>query len=371
MTGYAGVDWVAERIESERLLLRPWRATDAEDVRAACADLSIQRWLPLPRPYTRLDAERWVTEDGHRLRRSGGGLQCALAERATGRLVGSAGLRVDAGPLSAATVDYWVAPWARGRGFAAEATQGLSAWAFRHGTTRVQLLAASANEASQRVALAAGFRREGLLRSAVQDGGARADAVIFGRLASDPAGPTPRTLPDVGELTDGVVTVRGLRPGDEEALLDERNDPAARRWATSGRAWTLQDTRTYVAATGAAWLAGTEARFAVLDAASGTYAGSIGLRVSVPAFRVAEIGYGLRAPWRGRGFTARALRLVAGWAFSAAGLARLELGVAVDNVASRRTAERAGFRLEGVARLRLPTPDGGRTDEVRYGLLPG
>ena len=62
--------------------------------------------------------------------------------------------------------------------------------------------------------------------------------------------------------------------------------------------------------------------------------------------------------------------VVADWGFTRAGVARLELGTAVANIASRRVAERAGFQAEGIARLRLPTADGGRTDEVRYGLLP-
>ena len=372
MSGYAGVDWMTERVHTGRLLLRPWQSGDAEDVRRACADPTIQRWLPLPHPYTLADAVHWVTEEGHRARRSGEGLQSAVTERSTGRVVGSCGLRVDTGPRSAAEIGYWVAPWARGRGYAAEATGGLCAWAFAHGTSRVEVVAAVGNEASQRVALAAGFRREGVLRAAAQDGAGRVDAVLFGLLSTDPAGPAPRALPDVADLTDGTVTLRRVRPGDEAPLLDERGDPEARRWAISGRVWTPQDASAYVAATASLWLAGTEARFAVVDAASGEYAGSLGLRVTAPAMRVAEVGYGIRPAWRGRGYTVRALRLVAGWAFSTAGLSRLELGTAVDNVASQRVAERSGFRREGLARLRLPTADGGRADEVRYGLTsPG
>jgi RimJ/RimL family protein N-acetyltransferase len=92
----------------------------------------------------------------------------------------------------------------------------------------------------------------------------------------------------------------------------------------------------------------------------------------VPTFRVAEVGYGLRSGWRGRGLATRAVGLVADWAFSRAGIARLEIGAAVGNVASQRVAERAGFQREGIARMRLPTSDGGRTDEVRFGLVvPG
>lgn len=369
MTGYAAVDWRTEEVTTARLRLRPWRAEDAAPVRVACADPAIQRWLPLPRPYTLADAERWVTEEGHVNRRAGTGLQCAIAALDDDRLVGSAGLRIDGGgPRPVAEIGYWISPWARGRGYATEATAGLCDWAFRHGTPRVELLAAVGNEASQRVALAAGFRREGVLRSTVQDGASWSDAVIFGRLAGDGPPPARRFLPDVGRLTDGVVRLRRLEPGDEGPMLDERNDPETRRWSTIARAWSAEDCRGYVTATASLWLAAAEARLAIVDVATGEYTGSVGLRVTLPAFRVAEVGYGLRASWRGRGYTTRALRLVSAWAFERTPLVRLELGIAVGNVASQRVAERAGFRREGVATLRLPTSDGGRTDEVRYGL---
>jgi RimJ/RimL family protein N-acetyltransferase len=160
--------------------------------------------------------------------------------------------------------------------------------------------------------------------------------------------------------------------GPLAAPLRPRHDPESRRWSTSPRGWSTEDCRRYVATTGSQWLTGSEARVAITDVATGEYAGSVGLRVTVPPFRVAEIGYGLRASWRGRGYTARALRLLTRWAFEQAGLARLELGTAAGNVASQRVAEAAGFRREGVAALRLPTSDGGRTDEVRFGLAaPG
>src|SRR5829696_7268433 len=51
-------------------------------------------------------------------------------------------------------------------------------------------------------------------------------------------------------------TVRPLRAGDEDGLLDERLDVLARRWATTARLWTAQDARAYVAQTAALWLAG-------------------------------------------------------------------------------------------------------------------
>jgi RimJ/RimL family protein N-acetyltransferase len=353
VTGYAGVGWSSAQVETPRLLLRPLRAQDADELLLVRGAES----------YGRSAADRGTAGDGGRMR-------TAVTERTTGRLIGAADLCLDPARATTARLDVWIADWARRRGHGTEVVSGMCGWAFRHGVVRVELLAATANEPAQRVALAAGFRREGQLRAALPAGRTRSDAIVFGRLASDPALPVRRGLPDVGEISDGVVAVRPLRPGDEDALLDERLDPESQRWSTTTRLWTQQDVRLFVAGTAAAWLAGNEARFAIVDCASGACAGSLGLRMTVPAFRIAEIGYGLRAGWRGRGLTTRAVRLVTDWAFFQAGIARLELGAAVGNHASQRVAERAGFRPEGIARMRLPTSDGGRTDEARYGLLP-
>ena len=59
-------------------------------------------------------------------------------------------------------------------------------WGFESlGLERIDLLAASANGASQRVADRAGFTREGLLRSYMAGKEGRQDMVAFGLLSSD------------------------------------------------------------------------------------------------------------------------------------------------------------------------------------------
>jgi RimJ/RimL family protein N-acetyltransferase len=352
VTRYADVEWSAARVETARLLLRPLRSRDLQELHHGAGD----GLLP-----------DWATDPGGG---AGDGLRTAVTERSTGRLLGAADLCRDSCRAETARLELWITGWARRRGYGGEAVPALSDWAFRHGVTRVELLAGTANEPAQRVALTAGFRREGLLRGALPAGRARCDAVLFARLATDSTLPFRRELPDVRELSDGVVTVRPVRPGDEDALLDERLDPESRRWATSTRLWTAPDIRVFVASAPSAWLAGTEARFAIVDNSTGECAGSLGLRMNVTAFRIAEIGYGLRAGWRGRGLATRSVRLVADWAFTKVGIARLELGAGVANIASQQVAARAGFELEGIARMRLPTSDGGRTDEARFSLLP-
>jgi RimJ/RimL family protein N-acetyltransferase len=178
------VDLVTETIRTERLLLRPFRPDDVDAIFRACQDPDTQRWIgQLPVPYRREDARVFVEEVAPHERSDRTGLSVAMEAR--GELVGSGGLYFRGGRLGP-EIGYWVAPWARGRGYAAEAAHALAEWGLGLGAPRVHLYADVGNVASQRVAERAGFRREGVVRAALEyrDGG-RADAVLFGRVPGD------------------------------------------------------------------------------------------------------------------------------------------------------------------------------------------
>jgi RimJ/RimL family protein N-acetyltransferase len=177
------IDLPTEVVRTERLVLRPYRPDDAEAVHRACQDPDIQRWLRVPSPYTEADAVQFVTETTVQARAEGQGLLTAV--EADGEFLGSAGLHLTPGALGPG-VGYWLAPWARGRGYAAEAAHALAGWGLKLGAPRVHLLADVGNTASQAVAVRAGFSREGVLRSCLDyRDGSRGDAVVFSRLAED------------------------------------------------------------------------------------------------------------------------------------------------------------------------------------------
>lgn len=170
-------------------------------------------------------------------------------------------------------------------------------------------------------------------------------------------------------LSDGVVTLRPWSDTDAEALagcID--GDEQIARWLDQiPQPYGVEDARAYIRGT-----TGNEreARFAVTEASGGRLLGSIGATWNESG-DVAEIGYWLRADARGRGVTLAAVRLIVPWAL-ARGAARVQLRAAVENAASRRVAEKAGFRLEGVLRAsywsaRLER----RLDWAMYSLLPG
>ena len=64
----------------------------------------------------------------------------------------------------------------------------------------------------------------------------------------------------------------------------------------------------------------------------------------------AELGYIVAGHARGRGVASEALRRLTAWAFEERGVQRAYLLIDVDNPASSKVAERAGYRLEGVMR---------------------
>jgi len=83
----------------------------------------------------------------------------------------------------------------------------------------------------------------------------------------------------------------------------------------------------------------------------------------------AQVGYWTVAAARGRAVAARAVDAACRWAFTAIPLDRVELCHAVENAASGRVAEKAGFRLEGRLRRSFRYGDGVRHDEFVWGRL--
>src|SRR4051812_10383117 len=136
-------------------------------------------------------------------------------------------------------------------------------------------------------------------------------------------------------LSDGVVTLRSWSRADAPAIVEcVAGDDVLAGWLDRlPQPYTLADAEFYIGMEG-------EEKFALTDAASGRVLGAIGLTWHEPD--VAEVGYWIRADARGGGLMTRALSLAARHAI-AKGAARVQLRADVENVASCRVAEKAGF----------------------------
>jgi RimJ/RimL family protein N-acetyltransferase len=172
-------------LHDAEIALRQWSEDDVADLAEACRDPEIPRWIPfVPSPYAEEDAREFVAGATDRWE-AAAGASFAIVDASTGKLLGSIGMGLR--PMGTGHIGYWVAREARGRGVATRALRLLARWAFEElGLGRVELVTDPANRASQRVAEKACFRREAVLRSALQyPDGRRADSVMFSLLPDE------------------------------------------------------------------------------------------------------------------------------------------------------------------------------------------
>lgn len=169
-------------------------------------------------------------------------------------------------------------------------------------------------------------------------------------------------------LREGELRLRRWRMRDASAVHAACQDPDIARFTHVPSPYTLDDARRFLAASIGRGRHGS-LPLAVVDAGADELLGSIGLRAG-PYPHIGELGYWLTPGGRGRGLATRAVLLLARWAFDDLQLARVQLMTFLDNEASQRVAERAGFTREGV--LRAWAEHGGElVDHVMFSLLPG
>ena len=173
--------------------LRPWSRGDARFMAEAHADPAIRRYNgghdrlghPSP-PLTTADAEAVI--DGFGANWSAfaatgtpSGVAFAILDTRSGELVGCCGVD-DWSKEDVAQFGYWIAPPARGRGYATGAAILLTRWLFDLGAARVFLTIVEGNEDSVAVARRAGFVYEGTMRAHGVWRGNRCDVMWFAAL---------------------------------------------------------------------------------------------------------------------------------------------------------------------------------------------
>jgi RimJ/RimL family protein N-acetyltransferase len=173
---------------------------------------------------------------------------------------------------------------------------------------------------------------------------------------------------DVLTEGDGLM-LRTWRTSDLEPMTRLLVDPESLRWSppmhVRGEDWIAERL------TRAVQSAKDDDPTSFVIAAAGDpepVLGSIDFRrdLPIPPFSVVDVGYNVLPEMRGRGVASRALRLLSTWVLSPQGmdLERVQLDHAVENVASCRTADRAGFTREGLRPHFLPLQDSPRAPVV-------
>jgi RimJ/RimL family protein N-acetyltransferase len=178
------VDELGTTLTVDELVLRPWRRDDAPALFEACQDPEIARWVTIPQPYERADADAFIVTS-ETMWRDGTGAPFAIVDAAGGRLLGAV---TRFGPDGhQATFGLWLAPDGRGRGVGTRALRLVADWTLATTAAfRLDAYIMVGNDASMRMTERAGFRREGVARAwDLHHDGVPVDCVVYSRLRSD------------------------------------------------------------------------------------------------------------------------------------------------------------------------------------------
>ncbi len=172
-------------LETERLVLRPFRTGDGPRVRELAGDKAIAATtLRIPHPYPEGAAEEWIGT--HRADfEAGKSATFAVVLRDEDAVIGSIGLEIDA-EHSRAELGYWIGKPYWGRGYCTEAAREAVKYAFETlGLNRVCAHHFSLNYSSGKVMRKIGLKREGRMRGHVRKNGESIDLELYGLLASE------------------------------------------------------------------------------------------------------------------------------------------------------------------------------------------
>jgi RimJ/RimL family protein N-acetyltransferase len=173
------------RLETDRLILRPFRLEDAPDVARLAGEREIaETTLNIPHPYEESIAVEWIARHTA-WAAAGESYVFAINRREEPSLIGALELGVER-EHERAELGYWIERSCWNLGYATEATRAAVAFGFGElGLHRIQANHFSRNGASGSVLLKAGFTYEGCLRGSVLKWGEYEDLHYYSILATD------------------------------------------------------------------------------------------------------------------------------------------------------------------------------------------
>ena len=172
-------------------------------------------------------------------------------------------------------------------------------------------------------------------------------------------------------LRDGDVVLRPLRRRDSAAWREVRSRNAVwlRPWEATSPEPDLDQVPSFAVMVRRLRSEARELRtLPFVVEYGGRLAGQLTVGgVTFGSLRSAHIGYWIDERLAGRGITPTAVALAVDHCFGPLRLHRIEVNIRPENLASKRVAEKLGFRLEGV-RPRFLHIDGDWRDHLAYAL---
>lgn len=176
------------KLTDGKITLRPYGMKDIkpswEAIQESIKEMS--PWMPFANEYfTIADERKWVKQT-FKGWKNGTEYAFAITDDKGNEIIGSCGLNNFGLESLHANLGYWVRTTRTGNGTATAAVRLLAGWGFKTlGLKRIEILVATGNARSQRVAEKAGATREGILRNRIQVHDKTSDAVMFSLIPED------------------------------------------------------------------------------------------------------------------------------------------------------------------------------------------
>ena len=170
------------------ILIRPFRAEDINAVFEAVRESinEVSPWLPWCHADYKLEETTEFIMSREEAWKNDTDYGFGIFDAKTGKFLGGVGLSQINRIHEMANLGYWVRTSCAGRGVASSAARLAARFALEElKLHRVEILAATGNHASQRVAEKAGAMREGVLRKRLFVKGQTQDAVIYSLVGED------------------------------------------------------------------------------------------------------------------------------------------------------------------------------------------
>jgi ribosomal-protein-serine acetyltransferase len=184
-----------EELRGPRVVVRPYRLEDADELFAAVEESRQHLWPWLPwviqhqtvedtRDFILRTQAKWLLREDD--------LTVGIFEASGGRYLGGSGLHIRSWDVPAFEIGYWIRASAEGRGLVAETVKLLTDFAFTSlGAQRVMIRCDARNTRSASVAERLGFVREALLRNDTRDAnGELRSTLVYSLTPDDPRWPS-------------------------------------------------------------------------------------------------------------------------------------------------------------------------------------
>lgn len=173
------------KLNTERLILRPFELSDAKDVKRLAGEYEIaDTTILIPHPYEDGMAEEWISTHKPKFE-AGEIVNFAITLQDSGDLIGAIGLVINK-IHNHAELGYWIGKPFWSKGYCTEAARAILKFGFTDlNLNRIHAHYMTRNAASGTIMKKIGMTREGLMRQHIKKWDKYEDIVLYGILKSD------------------------------------------------------------------------------------------------------------------------------------------------------------------------------------------